>query len=841
MKLSPLLQKTGRSDTLKVFGLAILVGTLIFIPFIIKDGGLFLYYGDFNVQQIPFWQYCHEQVRSGDIFWSWLTDLGSGFIGSYSFYLLGSPFFWITLPFPSAAIPYLMGPLLILKMGVAAAGAHLFIRKFVKDRHYVMIGALLYAFSGFTIYNVFFNHFLDVVALFPFLLIAFENLMNNGKRGPFAIAIFLNLCTNYFFFAGEVVFLVIYFLVRISAKDSWVLSARKIFAVVIEGIIGIGMTAFLILPSFFVVISNPRLEGTFNGWGFFLYSNAQRYLEILHAFLFPPELPHYLYFFPEANDKWQSTAGWFPFFSMTGVFAWLFSRKKTGTWPKRLVVVSIVMALVPGLGSLFYLMKSSYYSRWLFMPILIMAMMSAKAMEDEDCDVKIGFKWTAFLTLGIALPMILIPTIENGVMRLGLFKTDSGSIALFFLCVFFAVMSLGLFYYLYFKIKEKGKIKQFKAGAIVTIMLISVGYGIFIIGSGKMWSDKTADKQEHTIVNLLKAREEFAIPGESNDEFYRIDVLGGTDNTGMFWRQPSINFFHSVVSSSILEFYPSINVERDVATRADASQWGLRVLTSVKYIFDRDNGTDEYASLFKLNEIGEMYGHRVFENPYYIPLGFTYDFYVTKDVFSTAETSKRDQLLVKAILLNDDQIVKYGSMMTELSSAILMDYTETGLATDAADRKSESGYNYKRDNAGFSIEIDMAAENLVFFSVPYDVGWTATVNGKPVDVEKVDNGLMAVPAGSGHNTIRMDYMPQGLKYGVMLSLASLAIFILYVLVFNYTRKKRLELEAANEAAVMDASIDTTDVPMEIEAADSEQEPETDEPADNDQKEGNSNE
>lgn len=835
MKLSPLLQKTGRSDTVKVFGLAILVGMLMFIPFIIKDGGLFLYYGDFNVQQVPFWQYCHEQVRSGDIFWSWLTDLGSGFIGSYSFYLLGSPFFWITLPFPSSAIPYLMGPLLILKMGVAAVGAHLFIRKFVKDRHYVMIGALLYAFSGFTVYNVFFNHFIDVVALFPFLMIAFENLMNGGKRGPFAIAIFINLCTNYFFFAGEIVFLIIYFLVRISAKDSWTISARKIFTVVLEGIIGIGMTAFLILPSFYMIISNPRLEGTFSGWGFFMYGNAQRYLEILHAFLFPPQLPHYLYFLPEANDKWQSTAGWFPFFSMTGVFAWMFARKKTGSWPKRLVGISIIFALIPGLGSLFYLMKSSYYSRWLFMPILIMAMMSAKAMEDDDCDVKIGFKWTAFLTLGIALPMILIPNIENGVMRLGLYKTDAGTVALFFLCVFFAVMSLALFYYLYFKIKEKGKIRQFKAGAIVTIMLVSAGYGIFIIGSGKMWSDKTADKQEHTKVNLLEAREDFSIPGESGDEFYRIDVLGGTDNTGLFWRQPTINFFHSVVSSSILEFYPTVNVQRDVATRADASQWGLRVLTSVKYVFDRNN--TNYTKLFKLVPLGEQNGHYVYQNPNFIPLGFTYDFYVTEEVFSTAEIAKRDQLLVKAILLDEDQIEKYGSMMTELSSAILVDYTEAGLIKDAADRRSEAGYNYTRDNEGFSIEIDMASDNLVFFSVPYDEGWTATINGKPAAVEKVDNGLMAVPAGSGHNIIRMDYMPKGLEYGVMLSLASLAIFILYVLVFNYTRKKRMELEAAEAAALAEAD---ESKPVEI-ASESEETDEIITPVENDQKEGSSNE
>ena len=94
----------------KAFVYGIGISFLFFIPFIIYDKGYFLFYGDFNVQQVPFYQMAHDAVRSGSFGWSWTTDLGANFIGSYSFYLLGSPFFWLTLPFPSAAVPYLMGP-----------------------------------------------------------------------------------------------------------------------------------------------------------------------------------------------------------------------------------------------------------------------------------------------------------------------------------------------------------------------------------------------------------------------------------------------------------------------------------------------------------------------------------------------------------------------------------------------------------------------------------------------------------------------------------------------------------------------------------------------------------
>lgn len=52
-----------------------------------------------------------------------------------------------------------MVPMLCLKFAVAGGGAYLWMRRWVKDERWSMVGACLYAFSGFTVYNVFFNHF----------------------------------------------------------------------------------------------------------------------------------------------------------------------------------------------------------------------------------------------------------------------------------------------------------------------------------------------------------------------------------------------------------------------------------------------------------------------------------------------------------------------------------------------------------------------------------------------------------------------------------------------------------------------------------------------------------
>lgn len=143
----------------RVFLLALLTAAVMFLPSVIYYGGYFFFSGDFNVQQVPFYTMAHRAVREGSLFWNWNTDLGANFISSYSFYLLGSPFFWLTIPFPTDWVPYLMAPLLVLKTACAALTGYAFIKRFVKNQDFAMVGGLLYAFSGFTTYNIFLQPF----------------------------------------------------------------------------------------------------------------------------------------------------------------------------------------------------------------------------------------------------------------------------------------------------------------------------------------------------------------------------------------------------------------------------------------------------------------------------------------------------------------------------------------------------------------------------------------------------------------------------------------------------------------------------------------------------------
>ena len=168
-------QEKQMNGYLLSFGVCAAAAFFIFLPFLVVDKGLFQYCGDFNSQQIPFYTYMNGFVKNSAGQWSWETDLGTSAVNSYSFYLYGSPFFWLTTLLPQAWVPFSMVPMFMLKFGVAGLGAYTYLKRYSAGRNYAVIGACLYALSGFTVYNTFFNHFVDCIALFPFLLWALDS------------------------------------------------------------------------------------------------------------------------------------------------------------------------------------------------------------------------------------------------------------------------------------------------------------------------------------------------------------------------------------------------------------------------------------------------------------------------------------------------------------------------------------------------------------------------------------------------------------------------------------------------------------------------------------------
>ncbi len=756
--------------------LSFIISLIVFVPFIIADKGYFLFLGDFNVQQIPFYQLAHKCVRSGEIFWNWNTELGANFIGSYTYYMLTSPFFWLTLPFPNWMVPYLMGPLLILKHTFAVVFAYFYIKRFVKDIRFAILGSLFYAFSGFMVSNIFFNQFHEAVIFFPLTLIALEEYMVNDRKKVFCLAIFLNCFINYWMFIGQVIFLIIYFLCRIS-DNKIKIKFSKFVGILFEGFLGVLLACFVLLPSLLAISDNTRVgsNNLLHGWNLLLYSDPHRIAALLQSLFFPPELPSRSNFFPCHTAKWASMAAWLPFVGLTGVLSFISTRRKH--WIKNLLIVCFVFSLFPFLNSLFTLCNQNYYCRWFYMPILIMALASVMAFENKRVNILVGIK-----CVGLMIALFLLP----GILRLVIDK------AKFFNDSLIAIISLIIFTLISYKFRKSA---AYVSLLIALTVVVSSVYSFMFVYFGRQLSERIS--VEHfkgpyntfMIDHIINAQDKVNLP---DDEFFRIDTYNDIDNIGMFWNRPCMQGFHSIVPGALQDFYWEIGYKRDVASRLHSSLYELRSLFSSKYLFVRQGRrTQEQITdmVFGTKYYDSQNGYDIYEYENFIPFGFCYENSVGEFVFKTLKPEQKRKVLLRYMYLEDEDIEKYQDILPEALEVLTDTLDEDNFIDDVNERKEFTVKNLSIDKKGFSGEIDLPSDNLVFFSIPFEKGWSACVNNKPVEIVKANVGFMAIKCNAGHNVIRFDYVTPGLKVGVIVSLTGLLIFVAYCSVVSLVSRK----------------------------------------------------
>ena len=775
-------------------GLCALTAAIFFLPFYLLDGGFFHYAGDFNSQQITFYRYMNGFVKGAGYpnstfagaprnTFSWATDLGSGVMNAYSFYLYGSPFFWLSMLLPQSWLPYMMVPLLVLKFGVAGGGAYLYLRRYVKNANYAVLGACLYALSGFAVYNVFFNHFVDVVALFPYLLWALDEAIYEDRHGLFAFWVAVNLLNNYFFFVGQVIFLCIYFVCKLTAKD-FRLTGRKFGHLLWESVLGVAMGCLLLFPAVLSLLQNPRTIDLSSGWGFLTYAKVQQYLAILLSWILPPDSPYLTSVWSEGVIKWTSMTAYLPLCSLAGAMAYWRSRKADSK--KRIVAVCAVCALVPMLNSAFYALNSSYYARWYYMPTLILAAMTVNALEDPDIDLDAparGIGWIMLATLVFAVVPVRDDTTET--WSFGVLKNPEQ----FFVVLGFGLLGLMLYRVLCSKWRQDSRFAQRMTAAV---LVFACAFTMVHIGIGKFgqWHTDSDLVEQDTNALLLK--------NDLPEGDYRIDTYKIHDNIGMWLDKSCLQYFGSTAAPSILSFYPGLGVKRDVRSEPEIANYALRGLLSVEYLITtpekRESFEDEADAGWTY--LADVDGYTLYHNDNYVPMGFTYDYYVTEATYEASIKTLRSNLLMRALVLTDEDVAQYGKYLTELPDAMLDDLHYDSYTQDCADRRAHSCSVFQMNNAGFHAEITLDKPNLVFFSVPYDDGFTAYVNGEKTDILQVDEGLMAVLCPAGASSIDFVYQAAGLSASRVVTAVAIPVWVVYVAYF--VRRKRRSTGAPAE-------------------------------------------
>ena len=83
------------------------------------------------------------------------------------------------------------------------------------------------------------------------------------------------------------------------------------------------------------------------------------------------------------------------------------------------------------------------------------------------------------------------------------------------------------------------------------------------------------------------------------------------------------------------------------------------------------------------------------------------------------------------------------------------------------------------ENGRIAATFNAAQNETLVISQPYEDGWTATVNGKPVELQAAYDGLMGVPVQTGDNIVELRYLTPGLIPGAVVGIASVTLFAVW--------------------------------------------------------------
>lgn len=114
----------------------------------------------------------------------------------------------------------------------------------------------------------------------------------------------------------------------------------------------------------------------------------------------------------------------------------------------------------------------------------------------------------------------------------------------------------------------------------------------------------------------------------------------------------------------------------------------------------------------------------------------------------------------------------------------------------------------KLDSAGFSLKsfsngqvsatFDAQHDETLLISIPYEKGWSATVNGHEVPVHELYGGLLGIDVTAGTNDIELHYMTPGLIPSAIISIASVTAFCVWRAFEN--RRHRTRATSGKRAA-----------------------------------------
>ena len=601
-----------------------------------------------NMQQVAplyahLWDWMHGKAS---LWFDWYTGFGTNVSMSISAFSMLSPFNLLLYLFPRTLILESISILTLVKMIFMAVAMYAYINKKYNSLSYNMKVAfsLMYTFCGYTVlYGSCFTPWMDIVALFPLLMLAYENMMQTGKKLFYIIMVAIIFIINYYLGAMSLVYIFLIsgaYVLLMSKKEK---IKEHAWNLGIGTVAGLGLSCFVLVPVM-MQLSGSQRGGSGQGI-------VSQYIGWIKSAII-------------SDGQMAAFQRWMMLYGMAFAAAVIImglkkfkEEKNTIRYMISLLLISLLPIVVEGINLMWhfgsyngYTLRNGYIVA--FTLITVAAYFAQRMFEEVTADKKQLVKQLVIFVAAAAVYAVIYNIIPSNDIILAAF--------ILFIAIFIAAF---IFYNK--KLKKDGI--GFDFNTIIAIVAIEVFIGAYsLIGPPKFYEYEPYQYGDY-VQAANEVKDSLDIEESVTDRIVNPDISLNA-NYPLILRRSAMSSFTAALQSDTQSY----------SKKFGYSKYFLWLLDSGGTVFT--NSLFHVTQAVNVNELdSQMYtavrsdgGYTLYDANYKLPFAMSVNKNITRQDFS-GNWEDLHNIFYKA-LTNDTQDIVNGMSYTKKESSVIREY-----------------------------------------------------------------------------------------------------------------------------------------------------------------------
>ena len=601
-----------------------------------------------NMQQVAplyahLWDWMHGKAS---LWFDWYTGFGTNVSMSISAFSMLSPFNLLLYLFPRTLILESISILTLVKMIFMAVAMYAYINKKYNSLSYNMkvVFSLMYTFCGYTVlYGSCFTPWIDIVALFPLLMLAYENMMQTGKKLFYIIMVAIIFIINYYLGAMSLVYIFLIsgaYVLLMSKKEK---IKEHAWNLGIGTVAGLGLSCFVLVPVM-MQLSGSQRGGSGQGI-------VSQYIGWIKSAII-------------SDGQMAAFQRWMMLYGMAFAAAVIImglkkfkEEKNTIRYMISLLLISLLPIVVEGINLMWhfgsyngYTLRNGYIVA--FTLITVAAYFAQRMFEEVTADKKQLVKQLVIFVVAAAVYAVIYNIIPSNDIILAAF--------ILFIAIFIAAF---IFYNK--KLKKDGI--GFDFNTIIAIVAIEVFIGAYsLIGPPKFYEYEPYQYGDY-VQAANEVKDSLDIEESVTDRIVNPDISLNA-NYPLILRRSAMSSFTAALQSDTQSY----------SKKFGYSKYFLWLLDSGGTVFT--NSLFHVTQAVNVNELdSQMYtavrsdgDYTLYDADYKLPFAMSVNKNITRQDFS-GNWEDLHNIFYKA-LTNDTQDIVNGMSYTKKESSVIREY-----------------------------------------------------------------------------------------------------------------------------------------------------------------------